>query len=368
MFTFFIILSYNDYGDNMKDNSQIMMNITNMDDIKKLKETPSIKYLNIDIMNPNLEVIYYLIDHGENYSYSEKIEEQNGYIYVSHEIFKQSELFILDIINSIPVNLDELEIARYLYITIGKNLGYDINVLPDKNETFHLSIINTIHNIWGSLSQAKGTNHSFCKLYLYLCRIMNVDCKLITTSKQGYLKNILTIKSRNLIVDITQDIPFIQASFKTRNFIGYNDNLELDKKIAYIKEDYSENKLEDTLRNLDYSNKDFFKTILLNSQKIINASSLKPIELGIIYDIIFTKYCPNEDISINNLYINTFSNNKEHFILIYYDSKYYSYNYTRNSFVEISYEEITKNIENNKIGVYLNEKIPFITQKEKVMS
>ena len=115
----------------MKDSSQIRMNIKTMEDINKLKEMKQVKYLNLDIMNPNLEVIYYLIDHGQNYSYSERIENQNGYIYVPHEIFKQSELFILDIINSIPTNLNEIEIARYLYITIGKNLGYDINILPE---------------------------------------------------------------------------------------------------------------------------------------------------------------------------------------------------------------------------------------------
>ena len=87
-----------------------------------------------------------------------------------------------------------------------------------------------------------------------------------------------------------------------------------------------------------------------------------------IYDIIFSKYCPNYDISINNLFINDIYNNKEHFILISYDNKFYSYNYTRNSFVELSYEEIKKNIDNKKIGIYLNEKVPMIsTSKEKVM-
>lgn len=354
----------------MKDSSKpIIMNISSMDDITKLIETPSIKYINIDLMYPKLELIYYLIEHGEKYSYSEKIEDRNGYIYVSHEIFKQSELFILDIINSIPPNLDELEIARYLYITIGKNLGYDINVLPDKNETFNLQTINTINNIWGSLYQSKGTNSSFCKLYLYICRIMNIDCKLITVSKLGYLKNLLTINKRNIIVDITQDLPYIQANFQTRNFIGYNNNLELDRKIAFIEDDYSENKIEKILQNLDYSKDDIIRTILLQTQDLINASFLKPIELGIIYNLIFTKYCPNTEVTINNLYINDTNNTKEHFILISYAEKYYSYNYTRKSFVEVAASEIMKNIENQKIGIYLNENISLKTQtKGKVIS
>lgn len=350
----------------MKDSSQLIMTIRNTQDIEKLKTKATVKYLNLDITSPNLEVLYYLVDHGQKYSYAEAIDDINGYIYVPHEIFKQSQLFIFDIINSIPIDLNELEIARYLYITIGKNLGYDINILPDKNEIFNLKAINTINNIWGALYNTKGTNLSFTKLYLYLCRIMNIDCKLITVSQLGYIKNLLTINNTNIIVDITQDIPFIQAGFTTRNFTGYNDNQALDRKIAYIKDDYSENKIEDSLRGIDYTNSEIFKTILLKTQNIISANLLKPIELGIIYDLIFNKYCPNYDISINNLYINEHQS-KEHFILINYEDKYYSYNYSRNSFVEISKEELDKNINNEKIGVYLNEKIPSITKPEKVI-
>lgn len=337
-----------------------------MDDIKRLNELESVKYINLDITNPNLEVIYYLIDNGQNYSYSDMIDGKNGYIYVAYEVFKEAELSILDIINNIPTNLDELEIARYLYISLGKTLGYDINILPDKNETFNLNTINTINNIWGCINNSKGTNVSFTKIYLYLCKIMNIDCKLITISKMGYLKNMLTINGTNIITDITQDIPFIQANFKTKYFLGYNDNLELDKKINYIKDNYNEDKIEQALKNIDYSKENILKEILIKTQNIINVNEIKPIELGIIYDIIFEKYCPNYNISINNLFINDIYNSKEHFILISCDNKYYSYNYTRSSFVEISYDEIIKNIENKKIGIYLNEKIPTIS-KEKVI-
>ena len=343
----------------MKDSKRLRMNITSMLDINKLKQNQDVKYLNIDIMNLDIEVIYYLIDNGQNYSYSDLVDNVPGYIYVPHNIFKQSMTFILDIINHIPATLTELEIARYLYITIGKNIGYDINILPDKNETFSLKNINTINNLWGCINLTKGTNTSFCKLYLYLCRIMNIDCKLLPIGKLNYLKNILTIDNTNIIVDITQDIPFIQAGFKTNHFPGYNDNLEIDKKISYIKDNYNENLLEQNLKHLDYSQKDIFQNILLKTQEIIGAEKIKPIELGIIYDIIFTKYYPNQDIKINNLYIQNLSN-KEHFILITHNQKCYSYNYTQNSFVEIPKEKIIKNIESKKIGTYFNENIPSI--------
>ena len=353
-------LLYNYYGENMKDKVPMIMSISTMEDITKLKNSPTVKYLNLDIQKPDLEVIYYLIENGEKYSYSDMLDGKKDYIYVSYEIFKSSQLLILDIIDNIPANLTELEIARYLYIKLGRTVGYDINVLPDKNETFNLKTINTIHNIWGSLNNLKGTNVSFAKTYLYLCRIMEIDCQLITVSKLGYLKNQLTINGKTIITDITQDIPFIQGGFKTKYFLGYNDIIELDKKIGYIKDTYNEEKIEEALKGIDYNKNNIVKEILLKTQNIINASDIKPIELGVLYDIIFKKFCPNYDISINNLFINDIYNTKEHFILISYDNRYYSYNYTRASFVELSYDEIIKNLETKKIGIYLNEQIPKI--------
>lgn len=344
----------------MKDKVPMIMSISTMEDIKKLKENPTVKYINLDITNPDLEVIYYLVENGKKYFYADMLDGKNGYIYVPYEIFKSSQLLLLDIINNVPANLTELEIAKYLYIKLGKTVGYDINVLPDKNETFNLNTINTINNIWGSINNLKGTNVSFTKTYLYLCRIMAIDCELITVSKLGYLKNCLTINNKKIITDITQDIPFIQGNFQTKYFLGYNDNLELDKKINYIKDSYSELKIEEALKNIDYNEKNIVKEILLKTQNIINANEIKPIELGILYDIIFEKFCPNYDISINNLFINDIYNSKEHFILISYDNRYYSYNYARVSFVELSYDEILKNLESKKIGIYLNEQIPKI--------
>lgn len=351
----------------MKNGSKIMMDINTMEDIKILKNTPSVKYINLNITSPNLEVIYYLLENGDSYSYAEKIEDKRGYTYVSYEVFKKAENFILDVINNIPPNLNKLEVAKYFYITIGKNIGYDINILPDKNETNNLENLNFLNNIWGSIYSTKGTNYSFTKLYLYLCKLMNIDCQITYLEKFRYYKNLLSINARNIEVDITKDIPYIEAGFRTKGFTGYDDNLEIDKKISYIKDNYCEVKLDEILQKIDYNNPDIFNIILFITGKIIDASKLKPIELGIIYDYIFSKYCPNYNISINNLYIVNNDKKREHFILISYDNKSYSYNYTKNSFVEIDIKEIEKNIENHKMGVYLNEKIPFLINKEKTI-
>ena len=66
----------------MKNSKEIRIDITSMEDIKKLKQNKNIKYINLDIENPDLEVIYYLLENGKNYSYSEKTSDKNGYIYI----------------------------------------------------------------------------------------------------------------------------------------------------------------------------------------------------------------------------------------------------------------------------------------------
>lgn len=334
-----------------------------MEDIKILKNTPSIKYINLNITSPNLEVIYYLLENGQNYKYTEKINDKRGYIYVPFEVFKKSENFILEVINNIPSNLNKLELARYFYITIGKNIGYDINILPDKNETFNLETINTINNIWGSIYNTKGTNISFTKLYTYLCSLMKIECQL--NNNNNYYTNILNINNRKFEVDITKDIPYIQAGFKTKYFTGYDDNIDIDRKIFYVKDNYCEVKINEILKKIDYNNPDIFNIILLITSKLIKTTNLKPIELGMIYEIVFSKYLTNHKISINNLYIVNEEKQKEHFILISYNNKSYSYNYHKDSFVEISIDDIIKNINDKKIGIYNNEKVPFIINKEK---
>ena len=285
----------------MNNNSKMIIDINNMEDIQKLKKGSSIKYINLNLTSPNLEVIYYLLENGQKFYYSEKIDNKQGFIYVPFEMFKKSQSFILDVINNIPPNLTKLEVARYFYITIGKNIGYDINTMNDKNETFDLNKINTINNIWGSIYHTKGTNISFTKLYLYLCRLMKIECQMSYDSKSNYYTNSLSINNRKLEVDITKDIPFIQAGFKTKYFTGYDDNLEIDKKIFYIKDNYCEVKINEILKKIDYNNPDIFNIILLITSEIIDISNLKPIELSMIYEIIFKKYCPNCKITINKL-------------------------------------------------------------------
>lgn len=362
---FFIFLLYNYNGDRMNRDS-IILTIKNMEDIQKIEKS-NVKYLNIDIVNIDKEVINYLKDNGDSYLYAESIENRNGYIYVDYNTFFMGEKLIDKIISNLPSNLSELEKARYLYITLGKIIGYDINVIPEKNETFNFSEINTINNIWGALANLKATNQSYCKLYLYLCSLVDIKCDIVTVNNSGFLGNKLTINNNSLIIDLTTDVPFIEAGFKTRKFSNYNDELEIDKKIGYIKDNYNEVKVDKILKNINQDDENFIFKFLIDTQRIIKVDNIKPIELGIIYDMLFHKYCPNNKIIINNLYLNDIYNNKEHFILISYNDMHYSYNYNKQTFMKISESELINNIENEKIGIYLNEILPIAYKYKEVV-
>lgn len=345
----------------MKDKKQLMLSIYNSEDLNEIKE--NIKYINIDITNPNKKNIDYLLTNGQNLLYTSIINDRPSYIYIDYNIFKKGQLLINEIIKSIPNNLNELEKCKYLYIKLGSFLGYDINSIEEKNEVLNLSAIHKINNIWGSISTSKATNKSITELFYYLCRLTEIDCKIVTINNFGYKKNIITVNNTDIIVDLTQDIPYIQSGYKTRFFGTYNDDETLDRKIGYLKEEYSEKKLESALKRLDYTSDDFFRQILLKTQDIIQVTNIQPIELGIIYNDIFNKYCPSQDISINNLYIST-SNEKEHFILITHNGHHYSFNYSINKFVEIKDKELSQNIEDKRIGIYADEKIPYLTSQK----
>jgi len=360
MFTFFIVLLYNNYGDNMNKDS-IIVDVKSMLDLKKINNNT--KYINICIDNPDSNIIAFLIENGNNYSYSDLIDNKRGYIYTTYDTFVKAEDIINNIIANMPSSLSLLEKAKYLYIKLGKLLGYDINCLPEKNDSFNFAMINTINNVWGSIASSKATNISFCKSYLYLCSKVGISSSIIMTSENGHLCNKLSIDDKEIIVDLTRDIPYIQAGFRTKYFDHFNNDLSLDKKISYVNE-YSEDKIDNVLSDIDYNSEDVVLNILNKTEDIIKVSDIKPIELGVIYNDIFNKYCMGYDIYINNLYLNDIYNNKDHFILISYNSKHYSYNYKKNSFIEVKDRDLINNIDNNRIGIYLNEDIPMTNKIE----
>ena len=344
----------------MKNKSSLIVSISNISDLDKI--TKDTKYINLDITNPNREVINYFIKNGMPYMYSDLINTTSGYNYVSHDDFVKAENILDAVCLSMPSNLNEIEIAKYLYVTICKYISLDINTDQNKIETYNSSLISTVNNLWGSLSLGTVSDISASKIYYYLCRRLDLDINIVIEENNKKALTKLLINNQVLITDLYEDIPYIKCKMKTRYFATYNDDIILDKKIKYLKDKYNDYNIDKALKDIDYMASDCVFKILSKTMKIIDIDEIKPLELNIIYRYIFGKYCPNYNIKINNLFLNT--EHHLHFIIISYNDEHYSYNYKQNAFIKVDDEELIDNISNGKIGLYLNEDIPNINYFE----
>ena len=253
-----------------------------------------------------------------------------------------------------------VEKCKYIYTSLGNILEYDININPEKNDNYSYSLFASINNLWGSITTHKCTSLSASKIYYNILNRIGIN-NTIEYSKDHEYYNKIIISREILTVNIYKDIPYIQSKFQTKYFDNYNNDINMDKKIHYIKKDYSEKIIDDCLRN---ATNNTLENILLKTSNIMNISDISSASLDIIYKNIFKKYYPYEDITINNLYLNNIYNNQDHFILFSDKLKHFSYNYKTNSFIEVTDEDIKKNLENGKIGIYLGEEVPIITGSE----
>ena len=114
------------------------------------------------------------------------------------------------------------------------------------------------------------------------------------------------------------------------------------------------------LKEIDYTDEMLLEKILRVLERYLDINSIGVIELSKLCKDIFDKYCPNYDIRISNLFLIENMGGREHFIVINYNNKFYSYNYNKKCFVSMDYDIIYNNIKNNKIGVYDDEKFNFI--------
>ena len=340
----------------MNNKTSLIVSISKVSDLDKI--TKNTKYINIDITNITQNAISYFLKNGHSFMYSDLIESTPGYTYVSYDDFVIAENIIDKIYNNIPDNLNELALAKYLYTAIPQYVYFDINTDKLKSEIYNLSLMSTTNNIWGSLSSGRITPISAAKIYYYLCKRLGLDITIVMDEDNNQVLTKLIIDNQVLITDLFKDIPFIQCKMKTNYFATYNDDSELDKKIKYLKNKYNNYYLDKALKNIDYTKEACVYTILNNTKDIININSIKPVELSIIYKYIFDKYCPNYNIKINNLFLN--SENKNHFLLISYNNTHYSYNYKQQKFIKISDEDIIDNLNEGKIGLYCGEFIPNI--------
>ena len=333
--------------------NNIIVNIKNIKDIDNINDNT--KYINIDIQKVNAEVIDYFLLNGSSYSYTDITSDRCGFIYASYDMFKLGESLVSDIISVMPNNLNNIEMARYIYISLGRFLCTDINAMEDKNEAISFSKISTINNIWGALSSRRVNDVVISKIFMYVCARVGIKCELISGSIRGDICNKLYLDDSFITVNLFDDMFNIHGGFITKYFDKYNDNKDIDKKIGYIKEEYMDYYIGEVLKEKNYDSEDVLGSVLSITNNVINVGSIGSYELFKIYSYIFDNYLPSCEIEVNNLFLYNGFEVKEHFVVFSYNDKYYSYNYNKGCFTVIDASILKDNIKNNKIGVYDDE-------------
>ena len=338
----------------MKSNTSLICNVKSKKDLDNIGN--STKYLVIDVINSSNDIFTYLIEHGQKYFYAELIDDLKGFFFVNYNTFIKGEFQIKKIIEGLNTNFTELEKLRYIYISLGKYLMNDINSIEYKNDKYSFNDVGTISNMWGALATGKANSLSVAKIVKYICHLVGLNCKIVFDNKMFY--NEITIGEQTLLINLFLDIPYIQFGFPTIYFSTYNDDIQLDKKIGYINKKYNSFLLDKSLKKMLFSESFNIEHILHTLEEIINISMVGPMELWQMLNIIFSKYYPNGNIIVNNLYINCENGRRQHFVLISNDGNYYSYNYESNNFIVLNKKDLIDGLNNGKMGIYLGESIP----------
>ena len=200
---------------------------------------------------------------------------------------------------------------------------------------------------------------------MYLCSRVNIKSEIIVNNiNSAHYANKVYLDDSFLVVDLTNDVHNVQCGFVTEHFDIYNDSIELDKRIGYVKGSYINQFIDKSLKKIDYNKNDSIFELLSLTAKVFDINNIGSFELFKIYDNIFHKYCPNLEVDINNLFVCD-SYGKKHFIVINYNNKMYSFNYHDKSFMCIDTHDLIYNLKANKIGIYEQENFT-IREKELV--
>ena len=156
--------------------------------------------------------------------------------------------YLKDRISQKP-NMDELSIIRFVYIDLGRKMDFDLNYTfgnsKEKKEIYDKHVTES------ELNKALETHTAICKSISFLMqRILREFDVNIKTEREDFgrhMYNIVTLKDgRTMIIDLEDDLEYIQSGAKTRSF-----GITLDRKDKVIQ--------EDELREIDIKKADYIK-------------------------------------------------------------------------------------------------------------
>ena len=176
------------------------------------------------------------------------------------------------IMANMPEDLSDIEKVRYIYLKLGNIFSYDYRIMKN------LDVINEQIDYSSSSINKYQTCIHISEILALLLNNIDANCKaqVITRPMEGrdYMQDHVAVEVEfkdglKILLDLTLDLFLIQSGMQTKQF-GFTTNIEgdydiislkecreMDKKLGYIKEDYTNKKIMDLKNELDskdYSN------------------------------------------------------------------------------------------------------------------
>jgi hypothetical protein len=216
--------------------------------------------------------------------------------------------FITYLENKIPLDLDKVSKAKYIYIQLGEIISFDPSYLLGTSKERY-NIYNSIIYKYEYLNNLFERKFLICRsiafIYKYVLNEFKIESDIYYESpNDNHVLNIITIENNiKISADLQKDLEFIQTKSMTRFFNIVNsdcvyEKLEIDKKIRYINNetDYFDFEIDNLKNN--------FETGVTLEDKIIFIfnflySHNNFISMGISESIKFCKYILKENLTNN---------------------------------------------------------------------
>lgn len=168
--------------------------------------------------------------------------------------------YILEVKKYIAIhpNITELELIRYVYLTLGERLSFNEKFLPFGNSKTRQNMYKYHSQFKNDLEECLKNAKIICKsssyILEYILRSFKVDIKTLVDQddirKCPHVYNMIKQKDgRTYFVDLQEDLYNIQSHYFTKNFgidsikemnmvISRFEQEQIDRKIGYISSDY----------------------------------------------------------------------------------------------------------------------------------
>jgi len=209
---------------------------------------------------------------------------------------KRAEGLINKILKDMPKGLNNLEKARYVYITLGKKKSYDEEFWFANSKT-RQKIFKSRHSTKIDFAKLIENNKVVCtsisKIYSVILKQIGIENYIERPDlSDEHIYVILTIEGKNFSADLQRDLGNIHSNKKTEHFgtkidgnydeINENELEKIDRKIGYLS--VNQNYLDKDifyLKSIVKKQKDLYSkvdVILKNASRYANFKSMGYIE------------------------------------------------------------------------------------------